>query len=268
MSFLDKLERIFGRFALPNLALYLVIGQVFVLLTSMAGVVDETRCLLVPALVMDGEWWRLVTFWFYPPRAHFIFVAFALYIFWMMGNALEEYWGVFRFNLYILVGAALMIGAAFITPYNAATNAFIAGSVFLAFARINPDFEMMLFFILPVKIKWLALVTWLFYGYGLATGPLPTKLQILASTGNFLLFFGADIIRSMRYGQRTMARKAQEVVEAREPRHRCHACKRTDLTNPELEFRYCSKCDGDLCYCSEHLHNHPHVVAGHDATGR
>lgn len=270
MPLLDTLERRFGRFALTNVTLYLIIGQVFVTLTSMLGLLDLRQFVLVPALVMEGEPWRLITFLFYPPPVNFrsmfslMFLPFAWWIFYLMGNALEHYWGAFRYNVFLFVGFSLTIGAAFLTPEYAVTNAFIAGSVFLAFAWLNPDFELALFFILPIKIKWLALITVLGYGYGLATGTASTRWQIMASVGNFLLFFGREIVETMRYRRRTMAVKARRTVEERkgpEPRHRCHICGKTDLTNPEMDFRYCSKCAGDQCYCPEHIFSHEHVLA-------
>jgi hypothetical protein len=260
MSLFDKLERYLGRFAIPNVSLYLVIGQVFVLGAAMFGRLDANICVFTPELVREGEWWRLITFWFLPPPTSPLFIAFAWYLFWMMGSALEGYWGAFRYNVFLLVGAMLTIGVAFFTPLAPATNAFVAGSVFLAFARLNPDFEMMIFFILPVKIKWLALLTWVGYTVGFILGGWSTRLQILASVGNYLLFFGADIMLSMRQGRRRMARQAQEFVEASQARHTCHVCGKTDRSHPQLDFRYCSKCAGDQCYCPEHIKDHAHVV--------
>lgn len=268
MSFLDKLERTLGRFAIPNLTLYLVIGQVFVLLSWMMGLLDLSKFVLVPELVRAGEWWRPITFLFQPPPPGmfgYLLVAFAWYMFYLMGSALEGYWGVFRYNLFILVGWALTVGVAFLTPDAVATNLFLAGSVFLAFAFLNPDFTIMLFFILPVKIKWLALLTWVGYGITCFLGSWPSRLQVLAAVGNFLLFFAGDILRSARQSRRQMARKAQEFAEAGEPRHRCHVCGKNDRTHPELDFRYCSQCAGDQCYCPEHIRNHAHVVAPDDA---
>ena len=270
MSFLDKLERAFGRFAIPNISLYLVIGQVFVLLAWMFGRLDLNLCVLLPALVLHGEWWRLITFWFMPPPPGlfgYVFVAFAWYMFYLMGSALEGYWGEFRFNLFLLLGYVLTVGLAFFTPGSVVTNLFIAGSVFLAFAYLNPDFELLLFFILPVKIKWLALLTWVGYAITAFRGNLPVRLQILASVGNFCVFFSGDILRSMRHGRRKMTRQAQSFVEAGESRHRCHVCGKTDRTHPELDFRYCSKCAGDQCYCPEHIQNHAHVAADEKPAG-
>ena len=265
MSLLDKLERSLGRYAIPNLALYIVIGQAFVLLAGLLKLLDLGYFFLVPTLVIHGEWWRLITFVFYLalPTGTFgpIFTAFALYMFYMMSGALEGYWGAFRYNLFLLIGYALTVGAAFVTPGSPVTNLFLGASVFLAFAYLNPDFEFILFFILPVKVKWLALLAWVGYGVTFFLGAWPARLQILASVGNFLVFFAGDILSGLRHGQRVMARRALEFAEAGEPRHRCHDCGKTDRTNPELDFRYCSKCAGDQCYCPEHMHSHAHVVA-------
>lgn len=271
MPLLDKLERGLGRFAIPNLSLYLVIGQVFVLLSAMLGLLDLSNFVLVPELVRHGEAWRLVSFVFMPPPPGmfgYIFTAFAWYIFYLMGGALEGFWGEFRFNLFLFTGYALTVAAAFITPLSPTTNLFIATSVFLAFAWLNPDFELAIFFILPVKIKWLALLTWLLNGYYLFVGGWPLRLQILASVGNFLLFFARDIVRTMRHRKKTMTQHARRIATANdepEVRHRCATCGKTNLTHPQMDFRYCSKCAGDLCYCADHIFAHDHVLTDSDA---
>ena len=265
MSLPDKLERVLGRYAIQNLSIYIVIGQVFVLLGAMFHLLDLTHFILVPAFVRQGQWWRLLTFPFFlaPPSGVVgpVFTAFALYMFYLMGSALEAYWGAFRYNLFLFLGYVMTVGAAFITPGSAATNLFLGTTVFLAFAYLNPDFEFIIFFILPVKVKWLALLTWVIYGVQFFLGSWPVRLQILASVGNFLLFFSGDLIGGVRRGQRVVTRRARDYAEAGEPRHRCHTCGKTDLTHPDLDFRYCSKCEGDQCYCPEHMQNHVHVVA-------
>jgi len=274
---LDQLDRRFGRFALTHVTLYLIVGQVFVTLSAMLGLLDLRQFVLIPALVVRGEPWRLITFLFFPPPVNFgsllslAFLPFAWWIFYLMCNALEHYWGAFRYNLFLLTGIVLTIAAAFLTPVSPVTNAFIGGSVFLAFAWLNPDFELALFFILPVKIKWLALITWVGYAYGFVTGAPSIRWQILASVGNFLMFFVREIIDTMRYRRRTMvvqAKRAAERKEGPEPRHRCTICGKTDLTNPEMDFRYCSKCAGDQCYCPEHIFKHEHVLTESDEAKR
>ncbi|MBS0631562.1 MAG: hypothetical protein JSS11_06585 [Verrucomicrobia bacterium] len=268
---LDKLERAFGRLAIPNISLYIVIGQVFVLLAYLTGMLDLSNFMMVPELVKQGEWWRVIAFVFFPPPPGFFgyaLVAFAWYMFYLMGSALEHYWGAFRYNVFLLTGYVFTVAVAFIFPNSIATNLFIAGSVFLAFAWLNPDFEIMLFFILPVKIKYLALLTWVLYAVQFIVGPWPVKLQVLASVINFLLFFARDIVMTMRYRRRQMetgARRLAAKDEAPAARHRCHVCGKTDVTNPEMDFRYCSKCAGDQCYCPEHIFNHEHVLTDGEA---
>lgn len=258
----------FGRLAVSNLSLYLVVGQVFVLLASMFQLLDVTRLLLVPALVLHGEWWRVLTFLFVVPvpgsTFGFVFLAFGWYLFYLMGNALELFWGAFRYNLYLAISVVLTVALSFISPLNAAENVFILGSVFLAFAYLNPDFEIVLFFILPVKIKWLALITWAGYVVTFIRGNLADRLEIGASVFSFFMFFAADMIRTVRLGQRSMARRAERVAEQGVARHICFVCGKTDRTHPQLDFRYCSKCAGDQCYCPEHIQNHKHVVAPDD----
>lgn len=272
MSLLDRLERKFGWFALPNLTLYIIIGQVGVLLGYLMGRVNLGFFVLWAQLVLHGQWWRIFTFVLMPPPPDMFFgyigVAFAWYMFYLFGSTLEGYWGAFRYNLFLLVGYALTVGVAFFAPQYPATNLFLAGSVFLAFARLNPDFSILLLFILPVRIKWIALVTWIWYAYLAVTGGMMTRLMLAAAVGNYLLFFAGDIIRSLRQGRRSMARRAQAVVETRQPRHVCHVCGKTDISHPDLDFRYCSKCAGDQCYCPEHIHNHAHVVAPENQTGQ
>lgn len=266
MSWFHKLERRLEPYAIPNLTLYLVIGQTFVFLTTMLGMLDENLLLFVPTLVLHGEPWRVLTFIFIPPAASWLFIAFALYLFYLFGNSLEHYWGNLRYNLFILTGYLLTVGFAFLTPNALATNLFIGSAVFLAFAYVNPDFVMYIFFILPVKIKWLGLLAWAGYAVAFFTSGWPTRFSIIAGVGNFLIFFAHDLWLSIRQGRRRMQSQAKRFTEEhseREPRHVCHICGKTDLSHPELDFRYCSKCVGDQCYCPEHIRNHEHVLTDH-----
>lgn len=268
MSFLDQLERIFGRFAIRNLGLYLIIGQVFVVLASMMQLLDQRLLLYVPLLVLQGEWWRMFTFMFVVPvpgTLGLVFLVFGWYVFYLMANALEDFWGAFRFNLFLFISYGLTVALSFLTPGNLIVSSFILTSVFLAFAYLNPDFELLLFFILPVKIKWLALIAWAWTLVRFVRGDLGDRLQIAAVVITFVLFFGADMLRRVTQGRRTAARRAERAAEEAQPRHVCHVCGKTDRTHPDLDFRYCSKCAGDQCYCPEHIHNHAHVVAADDA---
>lgn len=270
MGLFNRLERTLGRFAIPNLSLYLIGAQVVLFGVSLFGRLDMEGLMLVPALVLQGEPWRLFTFALIPPAygqitlTSALFLALTWYFFYMISQALENYWGAFRFNLYFLIGWFLTVAVSFLTPAWPTSYSFFAVSVFLAFALLNPDFEIYIFFILPVRIKWLALLMWLGFGYSFAVGGWPTRLAVLAATGNFLLFFGKDIVQRIRTGRRHMqqqVRRAKLRGDDAEPLHRCAACGKTDLTHPREEFRYCSQCAGEECYCSEHLRNHVHTTA-------
>ena len=186
-SLMDRLERKLGKYAIPQLTMFLVAAQTlfFLVLVSRPEMIEQM--VYIPELALQGgEWWRFLTLLFIPPTDSVIFIFFALYFFYFMGSTLENQWGHFRFNLFILTSYVLTLLAAFIEPSGAATNAFIGGSVFLAFAFLYPDFVVYLFFILPVKIKWLALITWALYFYRFTVGDLQEKALVLAATGNFL----------------------------------------------------------------------------------
>ncbi len=266
---LDRLERIFGRFAVPNLALYIVIGQVFVLLARMLHLIDPGLLVYAPVAVFAGQWWRAFTFIFVidpgsvfgSTIAGYVFLVFGWQLFYLMGAALEHYWGPFRFNVFLLLSWFLTVALTCITPSFRVENWYILGSVFLAFAFLNPDFEILVMFILPLKVKWLAAITWALYAVGLILGSLPLRIQIAAPIVTFLLFFGGDMVRRTKRDRRTAAHRQARVREEAQPRHICHVCGKTDISHPDLDFRYCSKCVGDQCYCPEHIHNHAHVVA-------
>jgi hypothetical protein len=269
VAFEDKLERLFGRFAIPNLSLYLVFGQVAVVLLVLFGSLNPNLLVFAPGAFYAGQWWRIATFLLLPPTfptslVGDVFLVFGWWIFYFMGNALESYWGVFRFNLFLFLGYILTVGLSFLTPWVPVTNLFIGGSVFLAFAYLNPNFELVIFFVLPVKIRWLALLSWLFYTYEFAIGGWGARLQIAAAVGNFFFFFGRDLWHRAGVQRRRMTGEAATFAGAKQeeaPRHRCRICGKSNISNPELDFRYCSKCAGEQCYCPEHIFNHEHVLS-------
>lgn len=261
MAVLEKLEKKFRRVGIPNITLYLVGGQAIVYMFGITEQIDITRLLLIPANVLRGEVWRLFTFIFMPSFTNPVFMLFALYLFYLMGTALENYWGTFRYNVFLLIGYAATVAVAFLTPNVPASNIFLGGSIFLAFATLNPDFELAIFFILPVKIKWLALLTWIGYIFQIVVGSWTTRFMVLASICNYLVFFSRDIWSGMKTHRWRMERKAQEFARQNEPIHRCTACGRTDKDHPTLTFRYCTQCAGTPCYCQDHLKNHDHLTA-------
>ena len=172
----------FGHFAVPHLTIGLILCQIVVYAAAQAellkagqgGLQQRTvldRIALVPEKVLEGQVWRLVTFVCEPPVTNVVFAFFFWYMFYLMGEALELSWGTFRYNVYLLIGYLATAAVSFLTPEVPASIGFLEGSVFLAFAALFPDFEISLFFLLPVKIKWLALLAWIGYFSRWPSGP-------------------------------------------------------------------------------------------------
>jgi len=260
MKLLGWLEKRLGRYAPHNVTLYLIAGQSLFYVLYMMGRIDRSQTWLSADLLLRGEWWRLATFPFDPPLSNPLFAFFAWYLFYLMGSALEELWGAFRYNLFLVIGYLLTVAVSFLTPELPVSNAFIGASVFLAFAWLFPDFQLLLFFVLPVRIKWLALMTWIGYLFILIFGGWQSRLLMLASVGNFLLFFARDIVVTLRYRGRRMAVKASRTAGGDAGYyHRCTVCGITDRSHPDMDFRYCPECDGQFGYCRDHIFNHDHV---------
>jgi len=257
MTMLDRLQRRFGRFTVPHVTESLIFCQVFVYIVLQAnpGAAVLGNLELIPNRVLEGQWWRLVSFLFYPPLSNPVFAFFFWYLFYLMGTSLEQTWGTFRYNVYLAT-----VAAALLHPDLPASVGFLQGSVFLAFAHLYPNFRLALFFLLPVKIKWLALLAWIGYGLALTFGSWSERLLVTASIANFLLFFGRDIWQRAKTGRWMMANQARRIKAQNKPLHTCRICGVTDKMDRKMHFRYCSKCEGSCCYCSEHLHNHEHVT--------
>ena len=132
--------------------------------------------------------------------------------------------------------------------------------MFLAFARLHPDFVINLFFVLPIKIKWIALVMWVGLGFGLVAGNWMQRLLIIASVFNYLVFFGRDHWRELKQGQRRRSFQAATTKASQAPVHTCRICGLDSNASPRTSFRYCSKCAGQQCYCPEHIADHEHVL--------
>jgi hypothetical protein len=260
MSFMDRMERRFRRFCIPNLTMIILLGEISLFLLVQINPKFHERTFLTGQLVLDGDVWRLVVFIFQPPDMNLFFFFFACMLFHIMGNALERTWGTFRYNVFWFSGYLATVSVAFIFPQFPMTNMFLSGSVFLAFAMLFPDFTLMMMFILPVKVKWLALLQWVFIGITLLEGNWPVRCIVLAGVFNYFLFFSAEIVRRMKRGKRKMALAASNKANKDEPFHTCNVCGKTDKTDPTVDFRYCSQCRGSLCYCEEHIRVHDHVT--------
>lgn len=259
MDIIDKLEKKLGRFAVDNLTYYLIAGQVlaFLLITSYPQY--SRYFTLKGSRVLAGQWWLLLTFLFNPISKSLLFVIFVWYIFYLYGSVLERRWGSFRYLIYVLISYIGIVILAFIFPDVELTNAYIYASLFLAFAYLYPNFQLLLFFIIPVKIKWLAILTWIGIIGSIIIGSLPTKILTLVSISNFLLFFWHDLIyevkRLLRHSSLPFAQKAK----LQKAYHICAVCGDNERDNPNMQIRYCSKCMPSSCYCGDHIKNHIHI---------
>lgn len=245
-------------FAIKNLTLFIIIGQIAVYLAMNAGLITHGMLALNYGDILNGQVWRVISFLLIPPTTSPVWAMVSWYILFLMGSNLENYWGELHYTIYILVAVVLNNLVAYIFNLYIATNYYLQSSIFLAFAFLNPNFQVRLFFILPIKIKWIAIINWVLYTWVLLTGGLGERLLIVASLANFIIFFGKDLFFKIRYRGKSVKSKIEMKVAEKTPSHTCVICSRNNLTNPHLEFRYCSKCTPEQCYCEEHVEGHIH----------
>src|SRR6202162_5985837 len=213
MAWLDKLERRFGFLGIPGL-IRIIVGfnaLVFVLVRLNPDFVSVLN--LDPARIRHGEVWRLVTYIFIPQTFSFLWIVFVLWFLWFIGDGLEPAGGSFRLTLYFLVGMIGTTAAAFFFGENF-SNSMLIASLFYAFARFYPDVVIYLFFILPVKIKWLA---WFSAGVllvGFVLGPNAYRVSLIAAFSNYFIFFGPQIIHDARHRHEITARRRRFEVES------------------------------------------------------
>ena len=172
---------------------------------------------LYPDRVLQGEIWRLVTYIFIPPSFSPFWIIFVLYFYYLVGTGLEQAWGAFRFNLYYLLGMVGTTVAAFITGAGY-TGVYLNLSLFLAFAHLYPDFQLLLFFILPVKIKYLAWLNWALLGGTVLLGALPHKIAAVAAVINFFIFFGKDIYRDIKLKRQVRRNRKRFFRRSKKPK--------------------------------------------------
>ncbi len=277
MKWFYKLERKIGRFAIKNLMLYLIILYTVGTLLFLSGnqlVYYEYLC-MDPGAIMHGEVWRLVTFLMMPPGgSNPFFMILSLYIYWNLGSIIEKVWGAFRFNVYIFSGIIGTIIASFLVYFvlggmYSLTVMFVGTtylnfSLFLAYAFTFPDAQFLLFFIVPIKAKYLGAIEALVYVVLFITGSVADKIMIGVSLLNAIVFFlvTKDLSRLSPSNviRRAEFKKKASQVSLRGYRHKCAVCGRTDEDDGTLQFRFCSKCEGNYEYCEEHLYTHTHVT--------
>ena len=294
---MKKLRNSFERFCyqnrnkgIPNLMLYITLGSALVYLISMF---DNSYTLYYAlrfdrTLILQGQIWRLFTYAFTYDAGSFIFTAIGLLCYFSLGRAMENLWGTLRFNLFYLSGILLQDIFCMIFG-GGATVSNLNLSLFLGFATLYPNAHFLLLFIIPVRAWIFAVLDLALMIYEVimltAAGLFPYSLFPLVALLNYFLFFGKDVVnvfplswranasrlfkRKKKYapssGAKTIPFPNAGSYEASHAKpkapytHRCTVCGRTDITNPELEFRYCSRCNGYYCYCEDHISNHAHI---------
>ena len=269
---------------IPNLMLYIVLGTAIVyVMSNMAGnpVLYYLLC-FDRAAILQGQVWRLLTY----PLTYMIqnplLMLISLYCYYSIGRVMEYYWGTLRFNLFYLTGVVMMDVYCMLFGGTASVT-YLNLSLFLSYATIHPDARFLLFFIIPVKAWLFALVDLAIVLMDLFSLSFPYNFFSVISLANYFLFFGRDVLNvvplswrrklSGLFGKKAPRPAAQrpKVIpfdaqktsapkqQAENFTHRCTVCGRTDVSHPELEFRYCSRCRGYYCYCQDHISNHSHI---------
>ena len=291
---MSNLRRNFERFCfknrnkgIPNLMLYISIGTAVVYLITL---MNRGNPILYEVLMFDrnailhGQIWRLFTYPLTSFTSNPLFMLIILMCYYSLGRAMENQWGTFRFNLFYFTGMLLMDVYSLIFGCQADVG-YLNLSLFLSYATMYPDASFLLFFIIPIKAWFLALFDLLILLLGLFQYPFPYNLFPIIALLNYFLFFGKDVLNVIPMSWQANARRlfkkgpvskkkgpakvipfpsagSYEATTARPQApytHKCTVCGRTDVSNPELEFRYCSKCNGYYCYCEDHINNHEHI---------
>lgn len=268
---------------IPNLMLYISIGAGIVYLMSNIAQNNLLYAILCfdRDLILQGQVWRLFTYPLTFNNGNIFMMLIGLICYYSLGRAMENIWGTFKFNLFYLTGVILMDVYAMIFGCQADVT-YLNMSLFLSYATLYPDAGFLLFFIIPIKAWIFALLDLVLVVISLIADPFPYNLFPVVALLNYFLFFRKDVINvipmSWRANARRLFRKTAKPKQAKvipfpnagsyqattaTPQapytHRCTVCGKTDVTNPELEFRYCSRCNGYYCYCQEHINNHTHI---------
>ena len=273
------------RFGIPNLMRVIVIGNVAVYVLMLLTQANDANALSFLTFnlnaLLHGEVWRLVTFVFVPASSSPFALLISLYFYYWIGSTLERQWGTAKFNLYYISGALLtvlgVVLASLITgnPYlTAAGTGYVNLSMFFAFAFLFPDTTVLLFFILPVRMKWLAYLDGALFAFDIikaigAHNWAGVVLPIVALL-NFAVFIWPEVHYLKERAKYQNSRKTVQFRQAQQQqakqaqqqgyRHKCAVCGRTDTDYPDLQFRYCSNCVGYHCFCQDHIFNHVHFT--------
>jgi len=279
---MSKFEKKFGKYAIKNLTLIIIVAYVIGYVIQQ---IDPTLVLylsLDPYRILHGEVWRLFTWILIPPSVLDFFTIIMLFFYYSIGTTLERTWGAYRYNVYLFSGmgftilsAFLHMGYLYLIGAGAADVAmhslgyslcfstyYINLSIFLAFAATYPEAQVLLMFVIPVKMKWMAILDIVLLVAEFIVGVVATKFVVGAALLNLAVFYLTS--RNMSHmSPKQMKRRAEFKQEVKKntpiTRHKCAICGKTEETDEHLEFRFCSKCNGNYEYCSDHLFTHEHV---------
>lgn len=288
----NGLRRKLEKYAIPNLTLYLIICYGIGYLMQYLVPAGYQYLMLDPFLVLKGQVWRLVTWILIPPdSSNIFFVLITLYLYYSLGGLLERIWGTYKYNVYLFSGLLFTILGAFVlcgysvlmgaqpTMYTGLyllnngsavyfgqfSTYYINMSIFLACAASIPDVQVLLMFLFPIKVKWLGIVYGIILLVNCIQGGIATWIVVIFSLLNFLVFFlrskgkvhlsVGQIRRQQEFHQKMRSAGQTKGIT----RHKCAVCGRTELDGDDLEFRFCSKCNGNYEYCQYHLFTHEHV---------
>nr|WP_298060269.1 hypothetical protein [uncultured Blautia sp.] len=282
MNFLNKMERKFGRYAIHNLTKYMIgcyaIGYILLYAGNLFGFSITGYLTLSPYHILHGQIWRIVSWLLIPPpTSNLVFVLIMLLFYYSLGETLERTWGAFRYNVYILGGVLFTVIGALLLYFMMGANPFLSMaysmafstyyinlSIFLAFAANYPDMQVLFMMIIPMKMKWLAVLDIAYLLYDMVKGGWGIRTVILASLLNFIIYF-LSTRNYQRISPKEIHRK-QQFQRAVHPKmapgvtkHKCAVCGRTEKDGDDLEFRFCSKCNGNYEYCQDHLFTHKHI---------
>lgn len=290
---MSSFEKKFGKYAIRNLSLVLVLCYAIGYLIEMMVPSLLDYLTLNPYAILHGQVWRLVSWILIPPgESNIFFTLLMLYFYCSIGTALERTWGTYRYNVYLfggmlftIAGSFLLMGYCYLTHLNIIamnriltldtpyeyfnlismmfSTYYINMSIFLAFAATFPDHSVLLMFIIPIKVKWLGVIYGVMLFISFLQGNIYSKFVIAASLMNFVVFFFTS--RNMMHLNPKQIRRRQEFKRDVKrgssgiTKHKCAICGRTEVDSPNMQFRFCSKCDGNYEYCEEHLYTHTHV---------
>ncbi len=290
---LRKLEMKFGRYAIVGLMRYVIILYILGFVIDMISPEFYYEYLMLDIdKLLKGQVWRIVTFLIQPMDSNPFYLLLSVYLYYMIGNSLERCWGSFRFNLFYFSGVlfnVLAIVVIYVATYLYTGTGFsfplgldyLNLSMFLAFAVEYAEVQLLLFFVIPIKVKYLGIAYAVLEGYFIVSAfvggdPLAKWIAVAVFVAllNFIIFYFST--RKYRSNAKQFRRKMQYRQDVRRgqqsgpvsgggsarviTRHKCAVCGRTELDGDDLEFRFCSKCDGNFEYCMDHLYTHTHVV--------